>query len=283
MQAQFDPELLNRMYNNRALVPDHAAYTSRWAQTSAVTRASGNFTLDVRYGPGPNTRLDIFRPENGMNSSVLFFIHGGYWRSMDKAEHAFIAREFIKSNVCVVIPNYALCPDVTIPEIVSQIEAALEWTICNIGRHGGNPNNITAVGHSAGGHLAAILLAAHRERFSKNSSLRKALAISGMYDLEAIMHAPYLQDTLNITPSQVAQCSPALLAPKADALLNVVVGGLESAEFLRHSRLIQEAWGRGKVPISEVLEGHNHFSVLDSLADPASRLHQLAMDLLEQT
>ena len=111
--------------------------------------------------------------------------------------------------------------------------------------------------------------------------MKNALSISGLYDLEPIMHTPFLQPTLQLTPQQVRQASPALLPAPAQGTLYTVAGGDESEEFLRQNRLIREAWGEDRVPVCEALPGLNHFRVLEALAQPGHRLHQLALELLK--
>ena len=157
-----DPAWLERMYNNRALVVDHMDYLQRWAEDSARVRAGEPCVLDEPYGDGVGETLDIFPSARAApgGSPVLVFIHGGYWRSLDKSDHSFIAPPFTRAGVCVVVVNYALCPGtpeapVTIAHIVRQMEKALVWVARNTARHGGDPRRITAAGHSAGGHLAA--------------------------------------------------------------------------------------------------------------------------------
>jgi arylformamidase len=286
----WDPEWLDSMYNNRALVPDHADYFKRWGEDSRHARKSLACTLDQAYGDGAGESLDIFPaaaadgtpvPEGG--APVLVFIHGGYWRSLDKADHSFIAPAFTAAGACVVIPNYALCPAVTIPEISMQMVKALAWTWRNIADHGGNPRRITVVGHSAGGHLAAMLLACQWMTYAidlPSDVFRSALSISGVFDLEPLRHTPFLKDSLQLTPEQVSKASPALLPRPRRKTLYSVAGGAESAEFLRQNRLIQEVWGRVTVPICGALAGLNHFSILEALIEPSHRLHELALELL---
>lgn len=284
MTTSYNPEWLDRMYNNRALVPDHADYFSRWAAQSAVARVTLHGDVDVAYGDGPQETLDIFQAQSGQGlAPVMVFVHGGYWRSLDKADHSFVAPPFTQAGTCVVVPNYALCPAVTIPDITLQMVKALAWTFRNIARYGGDPGRITVVGHSAGGHLAAMLMACVWPAYEAGLPQRlvkNALSISGLYDLEPVMHTPFLKDSLRLTADQVARCSPALLPAPARGELYAVAGADESAEFLRQNVLIQQAWGGKAVPVCEAHLRHNHFSIVESLARPGDRLHRLAFDLL---
>jgi arylformamidase len=282
-----DPQWLERMYNNRALVPDHEAYFRRWAAESAAVRAAQPCRLDLRYGEGPNETLDIF-PTAAPGAPVLVFIHGGYWRSLDKSDHSFLAPAFTRAGACVVMLNYALCPGpdqdpVTVPRITLQLVRALAWVWRHIAAHGADPARISVAGHSVGGHAAAMLLSclwqAHDPALPRRL-VRNGLSISGLYELAPLLRVPFLQGVLRLTPRQARQASPALLPRPAAGELYTVAGGAESAEFLRHNRLIREAWGPRTVPVCEPLPGLNHFSVVDALAEPGHRLQALALQLL---
>jgi arylformamidase len=281
MAKTWDADWLDRMYNNRALVPEYAEHFARWDALSADATRSEVRELDVRYGGGPNEHLDVFATDRP-DAPVLVFIHGGYWRSLDKKGHAFIAPAFTDQGVCVVIPNYALAPAVTVPEITMQVVQAVAWTYRNIAKRGGDPKRITVAGHSAGGHLAAMMLACVWPAFAPDlpaDLVKNALSISGLHDLDPIMHAPFLKN-VNLTADQVRLASPALLPPPARGALAAVDGADESEEFHRQVRLIRGAWGKERVPVCESLPGLNHFSVLEALAEPGHRLHGIAMELL---
>ncbi len=287
MARKPDPQWLDRMYNNRALVPDFGRHLALWAERSARVRERENCTLDLRYGVGPGAMLDVF-PSPRANAPVLVFMHGGYWRSLDKADHSFLAPAFTRCGACVVVPNYALCPQtegrpVGVTDITLQMVEALAWVWRHIRAYGGDPNRITVAGHSAGGHLAAMLLTCLWSSYASDLPprlARNALSISGLYELESIRRSPSLQADLRLTPAQVRKASPAWLAPPGVGTLASVVGGDESAEFLRHNALIRSAWGAGAVPVCEVLPGLHHFSVLEALIQADSRLNAIARDLL---
>lgn len=281
----YEPQWLDSMYNNRGLVPDHATHLGQWAEASEDARDAHPNHLDIPYGDSAMEKLDVF-PAAKKGAPVLVFIHGGYWRSLDKSDHSFIAPAFVNQGACVVIPNYTLCPAATLPQIVMQMVAALAWTYRNARKYGGDPSRITVIGHSAGGHLAAMLLACAWPVYAKGlpaDLVKNALSISGLYDLEPLMHTPFLQDSLQLTPGQVQRCSPAWMPRPRQGRLYTVAGADESAEFLRHNTMIQTAWGKKTVPVCEALPGRNHFSVLEDLTAPWERLHQLASKLLVST
>ena len=286
---QLDGAALDAQYNNRALVPDFADHLARWTVDSAQARTQP-CTLDLAYGAGPSESLDIFpaagTPPAG-GAPVLVFLHGGYWRGLDKADHSFVAPPFTQAGACVVVPNYALCPAVTVPQIVLQMVQALAWTWRHVAEHGGDPNRITVAGHSAGGHLAAMLLACQWQGWAADLPtrlVRNALSISGLFELDSIRRTPHLQVDLRLTPAQARKSSPAWLPSPGVAAsrgqLYSVAGGDESPAFLLHNRLIRQAWGRRVVPVCEVMPGLNHFSMLGALAQPGSRVHSLAAGLL---
>ena len=276
-----DPAWLDLQYNNRARIPEHPQIFARWDEASALARERLSRRLDVRYGQGPNETLDLF-PSTRHGAPVLVYVHGGYWRSLDKRDHSFIAPAFVDSGAMVVVPNYALCPAVTIEAIALQMVLALVWTWRNAALYGGDAKRIVVVGHSAGAHLAAMLLCCHWPVVAKGLPARlvkSALAISGVYDLDPVRRTPFLAADLRLTPAAVNKLSPAYF-PRPHGPLYAVAGANESEEFLRQMHLIQQAWGRAAVPVCETVPGTNHLDILHALADPQARLHALAQALL---
>ena len=282
MRNRRDPVWLEAQYNNRARVPDHAQVLARWAQASELVRQRSVAQLDVAYGDQPGELLDLF-PTDAPSAPVLIFIHGGYWRSLDKAEHSFVAPSFTADGALVVVVNYALCPAVTIEHIVMQMVRAVAWVWGHAAAYGGDPSRMALVGHSAGAHLAAMLMSC-RWRDAPGDlpaqPLAGALAISGLYDLEPLRHTAFLQADLQLTPASVGRLSPAFFPRPKGGKLYAAVGAEESDEFLRQNRLIRDVWGPTAVPMCETVPGSNHFTVLNSLVDPAGRLHELALRLL---
>jgi arylformamidase len=279
----------DRMYNNRALVPDFADHFAHWTNASAQARDALKPQVDVRYGDGLNETLDIF-PAARADAPVVIFIHGGYWRSLDKSDHSFVAPALRDMGACVVVVNYALCPGttdqpVTVPDIALQMAKATAWVWRHIAAHGGDRRNISVIGHSAGGHLAAMLLACDWKKLGRDlpaGLLRKAMSISGLFDLDPVRKTLFVQGDLKLTPAHVRMASPAKWQRPGKGVLFTVVGGNESPEFLRHNRLIHQAWGPKTVPVCEELPGLNHFSVVTDLTRPGTRLNALALALIQR-
>ena len=275
------PAWLDAQYNNRARIPEHPEILARWSRTSAAARERLRCELDVPYGSAPSERLDIF-PAARRGAPVLVYIHGGYWRALDKRDQSFVAPAFVDAGAMVVLPNHALCPAVTMPALVMQLVAALAWVHRHAHHYGGDPQRLIVAGHSAGGHLAALLLCCEWPTVGADlppDLLRGALSVSGVFDLEPLRRAPFLAPDLRLDRATARRLSPARL-PAPRGRLHAVVGGGESEEFLRQNALIREAWGAGAVPVCESVPGRHHMDVLFDLADPQARLHRLALDLL---
>ncbi len=277
------PAWYDAQYNNRARIPEFPAILQHWSSASAQAREGPGCDLDVAYGSHGSERLDIFRAAHPVsNAPVLVYIHGGYWRALDKRDQSFVAPPFVAAGAMVVVPNYALCPAVRIDDIALQLVQALAWVYRHAAEYGGDPSRIVVAGHSAGGHLAAMLLACDWGAVAADlppNLVRSALAISGVFDLEPLRHAPFLAPDLRLTAASARRLSPALM-PAPRGPLVAVVGGDESEEFLRQNALIGRAWGPQAVLACEAVPGRNHMTVIHDLADPGTRLHRWGLQLL---
>jgi arylformamidase len=282
MRQRSDPDWLEAQYNNRARVPDYASHFERWAAVSKLARTKHQARLDIPYGAAAGEMLDVF-PAAAPGAPVLMFIHGGYWRSLDKSDFSFIAPAFNAAGATVVVPNYALCPAVSIEHITLQMTQAVAWVCRHAAAHGADASRLGLVGHSAGGHLATMLLSCRWKEVADDlpaQPVAGVLSISGIYDLEPLRHVPSLMADLQLTPAAVKRLSPAFFPrPKAGKLFTTV-GLDESDEFLRQNALIRDVWGPTAVPVCETLPGADHFSIVEGLARPGARLHELALRLV---
>jgi arylformamidase len=274
-----DKAVLTRAYNNRELVPEHAQFFARWQESSARARSSLKARLDLRYGDRPGETLDLFPAKNG-DGSCMMFIHGGYWRSLDKKDFSFIAPAWVEAGVTLAVVNYDLCPKVAMDEIVRQMLRASRWLWLNAGEHGIDQDRLYVSGHSAGGHLTAMMMCALWPQLDARlpkDLWKGGLAISGIYDLRPLVH--FLQTDLRLDPALALRLSPAFLPTATRAPVMTCVGGDESSEFLRQNALLGARW-KSTFAGDIAMPGKNHFSVMDGLAEPSSALFQGAQRLM---
>lgn len=276
LYRQYDQKGLDGQYNMRERVPSFPDFVARWAAQSAPVRAQPDARLDLSYGGNPRERLDLF--SCGQDGAPLHvFIHGGYWQAMDKEHFAYVANGLLPHGFDVAVIEYALAPEVTVGEIVRQCRAAVAWLWRHASDHGFDRDRITISGHSAGGHLTAMLLLSDWSEFASDlpvNVLKGGLAISGLYDLEPI-RLSYLNAALGLQADDVQALSPIHLVHQAAAAppLLVAVGGDETDEFQRQQADFLEQWtSRGLPGEAVAMPGTNHFSVVDGMGETASAL-----------
>ncbi|HEY5635160.1 MAG TPA: alpha/beta hydrolase [Burkholderiaceae bacterium] len=277
---QYTEEFCNREYDNRALVPEYAQHFARWSEAARHARSVHMVLLDLYYGRTSNECIDLF-PAAEARGPLLVFIHGGYWRSLEKTDFSWVAPPFLARGVNVAVIDYDLAPAVSIREITIQVLRAIEWLWRGAQRYGFDPERIYVSGHSAGGHLTAMAMAAQWPRLAADlpaDLVKGGVAVSGLYDLEPIRHASFLNADLKLDARSAFEASPAWMPPATRAPLITAVGGLESSEFHRQNRLIGERWAaslKADVP----LPGRNHFTAVDALAEPGHALFEAAVAL----
>jgi arylformamidase len=258
---------IDREYNAGAAVPGSAALTASWTERSKATRDRLGGRIGVPYGPTRAERVDIFPA--GERAPVHIFIHGGYWRRFAAADFSFVAEALVTAGTTAVIVDYALCPGVSIDEIVRQVRAAIAWTWTNASTFGGARDRITLSGHSAGGHLTAMALTTDwpGQYDLPSDVIGAGLAISGLFDLAPFPYS-WLQASLQLTWEQVLRQSPMRHVPGTSPPLTVAVGGEEAAEFRRQSHEFHRLRTERGLPGRHVeVPGCNHFTVLTALAD----------------
>ena len=276
----YDWAALNAQYNNRARIPEYVDYFDRWLAWSAETRTALPGGRDVAYGDMPVETLDIF-PAEQPGAPILIMIHGGYWYSLDKHHDSFVAEGCRPHGVATVVINYCLAPDCRMDEIVRQNRAAAAWVWRNAASFGGDPSRIHALGQSAGGHLAAMLLATDWPAFGVDlpaDLVKSAVSISGIYDLEPIRLC-YLNDKVGMDEAEARRNSPVALRYPVAAPLMLVSGDIESEEYERQADAMAGVWEALGYPLGRLeLPGYNHFTMADQLRDPESELTRATME-----
>lgn len=273
---------LDRDYNPRIGVPDVAGLFARWQERAAQARAQLQCRLDLRYGPAPAETLDFFRAQEP-NSPLLIFVHGGYWRALDKKDFSWIAPAYVAAGFSVAVPNYGLAPATPLAEIVAQIRRACAWVYTNAGELGIDATRIVCSGHSAGGHLSAMMLATNWPESGvalPRHLLCGAVSVSGLFDLAPLAQTPFLRDDLRLDNELVRQLSPVHQNLHNDVPLVRAVGALETGAFHRQSELIAEHWPRACQSALIELPECNHYSACEALGTPGSAVFVAACDLL---
>jgi arylformamidase len=257
-------------YNTRAWSPGfEQAFARREADAAAYRQEmqrAGRAELGVRYGSSERQFVDIFAPEAAAEGEPLAaFIHGGYWRAQTPTAYSNLARGLNAHGVRVAMIGYDLCPTVSVGDIIEQVRAACLFL------WGRFRKRLLVLGHSAGGHLTSCMVATDWKALDPHAPedlVPAGYAISGVFELEPLL-ATSMNSDLRLDAKTAERWSPILWDVPAGRILDVVVGGAESPEFLRQSETMAEAWRQDEVETRyEAVPGKNHFTVIEPLADP---------------
>ena len=272
----------NQQYNARAMIPDHPHIFTRWQKDSAHVRRTHAGLLDMAYGESSGERLDFFPADRG-GAPLLIFIHGGWWRSLDKSDFSFIVPGYQNAGFNVALTNYTLAPGASIKEITQQQLRALAWLHRHAEQYDFDATRIVVAGHSAGGHLAAMMLAARWPDFIEGMPLdliKAGILMSGLYDLDTVRYAEFVNVDLKLDSEHVGQLSPALMPQGHATPFITAVGGLESDEFKRQNALIGAAWKANHVGDIALPEA-NHLTICDAFGMVGSPLFEASVGLIE--
>ena len=255
-----DDATLEAHFNPRAAVGDEAAeaWVGKYLAAAEAGREAWPGTYDIAYGSGPREALDLHRPASGANGALFMFIHGGYWRRFAKADHSFAVGGFVERGVTVASVDYALCPDVTLDEIVAQMRACLAFVHAHAGEWGCDPARLFVGGHSAGAHLTAMLLADP----ASAAPIAGAHCMSGIYETPAVRRIS-VNDDVRLDAAAAARNDAFAHPPQKAVPMVVSVGGEEPAGWQAQSAGyadIAEAAGCAVERIT--VPGADHFSML---------------------
>jgi arylformamidase len=268
-------------YDNRARVPEHVDIFARWHREAEAYRAAArDAELGISYGPSPRQTIDLFpAKDDDAQTPLALYIHGGWWRTLHPAEFSQMAAGPNARGVTVAVVGYDLCPQVSIATIIEQMRAAC----LHLWRK--QRKRIFVYGHSAGGHLAACMVATDWKALAPDAPtdlVPAVYAISGVFDLAPLTQISVNQD-LKLDERSARACSPLYWRVPAGRSLDVVVGALESSEFLRQSKVIAEAWRQGMALTRyEEIARANHFTVVDPLNNPESAMTRRVVEMAKQ-
>ena len=265
---------LDEQYNNRARVPEFQEYLDRWERDSKRVRQESKVKENIAYGTGEREKVDIF-PGHQSDSPVVIFIHGGYWHLSDKSSFSFIAPPLVEKGFTVAIVGYPLCPAVKLRDIVRSLRWATVFLYRNIRQYNGDPEQLRLVGHSAGGHLVAMLLStpwSELDSSLQDGLIRTGVSISGIFELEPIRYT-FVNAAVDLNQSEIDELSPINLAAPSMGRLDLLVGAKESEEFKRQSADFAKAWSTTEFETHyQELEGQDHFSIVDEIVEATGKV-----------
>ena len=272
---QYDQQSLDQQYNNRLNAPDHEYHLQQWELVNRQTEKKYPVHKDMAYGELEREKLDIF-PSDQPNAKTLVFIHGGYWYKNGPSDVYLVAEAYRAYGVTIVLIGYPLMPDHPLDQLVASCRKAIAWLHQNIFRFNGNPHQLYVAGHSAGGHLASMMMATNWPQSDStlpNNIISGVCAISGLYNLLPVQLS-YVNEILKMDQATVIRNSPVQLSPETPCPLILAVGGEETAEYKAQSGELFNRWTEkgADVQLIEVMRT-NHFSILTSLLDESSQLH----------
>lgn len=280
---EYDKELLDRQYNNRLNAPDHEIHIERWERLSRKAEKEYSVIKDIQYGEDSHEKLSIF-PSQQLNAKTLVFIHGGYWYKQVASDFYLIAEAFREYGFTTVLIDYPLMPDYSMSQLVLSCRKAILWLSQHLPKYNSNPDQIYVSGHSAGAHLAVMLMTTKWSHFNpllKQNIIKGVCAISGLYNLIPIQLC-YVNEILKMDRETALLNSPVQLLPETHCPLVLAVGASETAEYLSQSSELSDRWTK-QITSIELIEivGLNHFSILETMLNPSSALHKAMCHLME--
>jgi arylformamidase len=274
-------EQLEAQYNPRSAVPDFQQHFDAYVAKSAATRAAIGGDYDLRYGPGPLQTYDLHKPKNvKAGAPLVVVIHGGYWRGLDKNTMTFAIPPYLDRGAVVVNLNYDLCPQVTLDAIVREMQEALAHVAAKAADWGADPAKLHVIGHSAGAHLAAMMVAAPWPRdLGPQPSVASLGLISGVYSLEPVLRIS-VNESIRLDDAMADRNSVTNFPPKIEGPVLVAYGADEPEAWRNQSIDFHQACRDAGIQ-SELLPmaNGNHFTIKFAAADPK---HPLGAALLQQ-
>jgi arylformamidase len=268
-------------YSPRSKHPDCNDTMIAQGWKSAALRKHIPVVLDLRYGDAILQTLDVYKAVKS-GGPTLIFIHGGYWRIADKNIFTFMAEHLCPAGVTMFSVNYDLCPNVTVEQIVGQVRDAVVWVHKNAAGYGGDPNRIYICGHSAGGHLTAMIMATDWSKYRgfDATCIKGAIPISGVMETRPLPTFS-LNAVWSLTPEMAARVCPMVHPPRLKVPQLVAAAAGETDEFIAMSRDYAALLKSKGIPCEFLLvAATGHFTIMDQFSQPGSPLLSGAMRLM---
>jgi arylformamidase len=275
-----DQKELDDAYDQLVYAPNRDQILKRCARNSELARERLGEPKRLSYGPTPVEAFDLFLCK-AKNAPLQVFVHGGAWRGQVARDQAYLAETFVAAGAHFIALDFnnVLETGGDLMPMADQLRRAIIWIWKNAESFGGDPERIYVSGHSSGGHLAAVLLTTDfLSDFDLPPNIIKGgVCASGMYDLKPVRLSKR-SSYVKFTDEMEARLSPQRRVANLLAPVVVVYGSLETPEFQRQARDFAAAAKAASKDVSLLLlEGYNHFEVIEQLANPLSPLSRAAL------
>ena len=247
-------------------------YVDSVTRLTREARGSLRVEQDVAYGDHERQRLDVYMPKETVSSGmpVLVFIHGGGWRQGTKDWMGFMAPAIVSLPAIFVSVGYRLAPDTKYPAPEEDCRAALKWTYQNIEKYGGDRDLLFVGGHSAGGHLAAML-ALRRDLLEKEGLpldvVKGCFPMAGVFDLTNSRQE--LVESLLPSMDMAAEASPNNHVAGNKVPFYISIGENDNAPLIPQARQMADALrGQGSSVGFLEMKGCDHFQMNLQGGDP---------------
>lgn len=279
-----DHETLEREYSPSSCIDDIMVFIQQYINESKKAHKSLKDIIrsNIKYGPEERSYMDLFVPKSDAPLPIHVFIHGGYWQQLSKNESAFAAPNFVDHDVIFIALDYTLAPEASLFEIVDQTRRGIISILKSAHKFGGDPDNITISGSSAGGHLVAEVISTDWKTYGyQQCPLKGTLCISGVFDLEPIVDT-YVNEPLKMTKQDAYILSPLYHVPDESCPIIFTVGENETSEFHRQTDEYMKACAKKGIQTSYVaMPVFNHFDIVMNLNKKDSPLFQALLDQIK--
>ncbi|XP_072176634.1 kynurenine formamidase-like [Diadema setosum] len=285
LDVQYSPSQWCRRLDPHAVLVDFIESSDRESE-KCRSRAELRADLNVKYGSNDRQKCDLYYPGNHeKDDPVLLFLHGGYWQeeSVSKENNALVVPPLIKHGVVVCVMEYTLAPKCLVADIVAEIEQGVMFAA----RRFPDTRGLYLAGHSAGGHLSAMMLSVDWScRLQERANVIKGICLmSGLYDLRPLVETE-INDPLSLTLSSASAVSPALLVdaiPQTNIGIKVhlPVAEFDPPAFQRQAKDYCELLtARGMDAVTMVVPGRDHFDEITEMHQEESFLQQVLLGIM---
>ncbi|XP_059904250.1 kynurenine formamidase isoform X1 [Gadus macrocephalus] len=279
LQRQYSPSQWSHRLSAEAVVTAHVT-----ALTGGTLRARelAQTLLNVPYGEGDGEKLDVYIPkDSSLDVSLVIYIHGGYWQFLSKEESGFMAIPMLQNGVVTVAVDYDIAPKGNMDLMVSQVRRS----VVSVLQQYSHISSLYLVGHSAGAHLAAMVLSTDWSQYSVTPKITGALLVSGIYDLLPLLSTK-TNDPLKMTQEVALRNSPMRLVPEAarsapHCRVAVALAEHDSPAFRSQSEeYYKDLKEVGLDVVLEDVPNTDHFDIIERMVDGQYQLTQLLLKMM---